>query len=78
MKAACRFGVVKEVWVTDDKVCKVYLIHSPAFTETAIERQKHYQKHCEEEYGCKIIIIRLNTGVEEEAERAAELLELCS
>jgi len=67
MATYCKVGVVKEVWLENGKV---YIIHSPAFTESAQRRQ---QELMEEGYD----VIRLNTGIKEEAEWADELLGLC-
>jgi hypothetical protein len=59
-------GVVKEVWFED----RVYVIHDPAFWETGYKRQEKLQQ---EGYN----VIRLNTGVEEDAKLANQLLDLC-
>jgi len=66
-KVKCKFGVVKEIWL-DEKT--VVLVHSPAFTETAIKRQQELDV-------IRLNTVRLNTGVKEEEEEAEKLLELC-
>jgi DNA-binding LacI/PurR family transcriptional regulator len=63
----CEFGVVKKVWLSENKV---YLIHTPMWTETARKIEEELSK---EGYD----VVRLNVGVDYEAERADELLELC-
>ena len=63
----CEFGVVKKVWLSEDWVV---LIHNPAWTETARKIQEEL-----EEKG--IEVVRLNTGVDSEADEARKLLELC-
>jgi maleate cis-trans isomerase len=63
----CEFGVVKKVWLSENKVV---LIHTPMWTETARKLEEEF-----EEEG--IEVLRLNTGVDYEAEKAEELLRLC-
>jgi hypothetical protein len=63
----CEFGVVKEIWLSENKVV---LIHSPAWTETARRIQEELMA---EGYD----VVRLNTGVEEDDIRAEELLDMC-
>ena len=63
----CKFGVVKEVWLSEKKVV---VIHSPVFWESGYRRQLELVS---EGYDA----VRLNTGVEEEAIEADRLLELC-
>jgi hypothetical protein len=62
----CEFGVVKRVWFEN----KVVLIHSPAWTETARKLQEQLM---DEGYH----VVRLNTGVDIDAEMAEELLDMC-
>jgi predicted CoA-binding protein len=63
----CEFGVMKKIWLSERKVV---LIHSPQWTETARRIQEELMT---EGYD----VIRLNTGVEEDARRAEELLDIC-
>ena len=63
----CEWGVVKEVWLSENKVV---LIHSPDWTETARRIQEELMT---EGYD----VIRLNTGVDYEAEEAERLLDKC-
>jgi DNA-binding LacI/PurR family transcriptional regulator len=62
----CEFGVVKKVWLGN----KVYLIHTPMWTETARRVEEELRE-------AGYDVIRLNVGVDYEADRADELLELC-
>jgi hypothetical protein len=63
---ACEWGVAKVIKFIDEK--KAILIKSPAFIETA-ERKRELLM--EEGYD----VMTLNTGIEEEAALADELLE---
>jgi DNA-binding LacI/PurR family transcriptional regulator len=63
----CKFGVVKKVWLSENKVV---LIHDPAFWETARNLEAYLR---EQGYD----VVRLNTGVEEDSAEAEKLLEKC-
>jgi hypothetical protein len=63
----CKFGVVKEIWLSENKVV---LIHDPAFWESAYRRQLELQEE-------GIDVVRLNTGVEEDKKTAEKLLDMC-
>ena len=63
----CEWGVVKRIWLSESEVI---LIHSPEFWETASRIEQGLREN-------GINVVRLNTGVDEDARRAEELLDMC-